>query len=329
MSEHTALIPAGADQQIALLNAASLWADSSTAATTLRRKEIMHDKIAAVRSFFEHARKHPAAVKPANVRAWLSQLEEEGLRPATIYARASRLSSFYEWIMRDPQLRETITANPVKQARPRAPRAYQGESINALSDKEVDALLAVIKTKAEAGSITAKRDYALTLFFLATGMRRNEVIGLRGRNIEERDDCLIIKSFVKGGDYRARELSSMAPRAALYEYLEASGRSRALKTDAPLWTRHDRAGKPGAAMTSHAFALNLKAYAKEAGIESIHIHQIRHTFARIVADDSGSMLETQEALGHRNLATTKVYVQRITVKRDKHSDRIMKRAGLG
>jgi integrase len=44
-----------------------------------------------------------------------------------------------------------------------------------------------------------------------------------------------------------------------------------------------------------------------------------------VAEDSGSITETQDALGHRNAATTRVYVQRIAVKRDKHSERILGR----
>ncbi len=330
MTERTALIltPVAGGEQIALRNAVELWADSSTASTTLRRDEVKHDKSAAVLGFFEHVGKHPADVKPGDVRAWRSHLERQDLKPATVYARTSRLSSFFEWAMRAPQLREFITGNPVSQARPKAPRAYQGESLKALTDEEVKQLLGVIKAQADAGSVTAKRDYALTVFYLLTGMRRSEVMSLRGRSIEEREDCLIIKSKVKGGDYRARELSNEAARAALFEYLEASGRSQALRTDAPLWTRHDRAGKPGAEMTTHAYALNLKKYAKGAGIEGIHVHQLRHTFARMVADDTGSIVETQDALGHRSQATTKVYVQRIAIKRDKHSDKISKRVGL-
>ena len=45
----------------------------------------------------------------------------------------------------------------------------------------------------------------------------------------------------------------------------------------------------------------------------------------MVAEDTGSLMDTQEALGQRNLATTRVYVQRISVKRDKHSEGIAKR----
>jgi site-specific recombinase XerD len=89
-----------------------------------------------------------------------------------------------------------------------------------------------------------------------------------------------------------------------------------------LWTRHDRAGKPGAPLSSRSFAENLKVYAREAGIEHIHVHQTRHTYARIVAEETGSYLEAQEALDHENAATTRVYVQRITVKADKHGGKV-------
>ena len=71
--------------------------------------------------------------------------------------------------------------------------------------------------------------------------------------------------------------------------------------------------------------MNLKRYARQAGIGSIHLHQTRHTFARMVAEDSGSITETQDALGHKNVATTRVYVQRIAVRRDRHSEQILKR----
>jgi len=101
-----------------------------------------------------------------------------------------------------------------------------------------------------------------------------------------------------------------------------------LGSNRPLWTRHDRAGRSGAPLSSHSFSKNLKGYALTAGIEKIHIHQTRHTFARIISEDTGSIVETQDALGHKNLATTRVYIGRIAVKRDKHSQQITARLKL-
>ena len=220
-----------------------------------------------------------------------------------------------------------IHSNPVKLARPKAPKAYQTEGTQALDDDEVRALVRVIKTRADSGSIVGKRDLAMLLLYLLTGMRRREVAQLRWGNVEV-NDIITLTGEVKGGDYVAREVVDPAARDALVEYLRASGRLGGIKAESPLWTRHDRAGNPGDPLTSHAFVKNLKRYAQEAGIADIHLHQTRHTFARIVAEETGSIIETQDALGHKNPATTRLYVQRISVKRDKTSSKVAARLGL-
>jgi integrase len=325
MVDSERLVPVKNDLEAILRNASSIWADSTTRQTSLKRDDLLRDKMSAISAFFAFTGKHPGEVTPVDVRAWRSALEVQGLKPATVYARLSRLSSFYEWVIGDARMGESVKSNPVKLARPKAPRAYQTESVSSLTDKQVRGLVAAIKNKADGGSIVAKRDYALLMFYLVTGMRRSEVINLRGRDLEEREGVLILRGQVKGSDYVEREVRDPAARAALRDYLESSGRLKALKTDAPLWTRHDRAGKPGAALSSHAFAHNLKLYGKEVGLEKIHVHQTRHTYARMVAEETGSIIETQDALGHRHASTTRVYVQRIAVKRDKHSERISSR----
>jgi integrase len=91
---------------------------------------------------------------------------------------------------------------------------------------------------------------------------------------------------------------------------------------------HDGAGSPGEALTSHCFVKNLKKYAREAGVEGFHLHRTRHTFARIVSEVSGDITATQNALDHRSRSTTRVYVQRIAVKRDLYSEEVSKRWGV-
>lgn len=307
---------------LALRNAVGLWADATTNCSSECRANLLRDKTGAVTSFFGRAGKHPGAIKPMDVKAWQSAMEAAGLARATVYTRICFLSSFFRWAMRDPQLGQFITSNPALLARPKAPKSYQTESTKALSDEQLQALVKTLRKRACGNDLTAKRDYALLLFYVLTGMRRNEVVGLRGNDIEFGDERLVIRSRVKGGDYLGREVRDPLPRAALKDYLTASGRGDVLGSDRPLWTRHDRAGLPGAPLTSHAFVRNLKLYAKAVGIEHLHLHQTRHTFARLVAERTGSIIETQDALGHKSPATTRVYVQRISVKRDKHSEAI-------
>jgi integrase len=332
MSENTetALVPLERDTQATLRHALRLWAEASTAPSTERREEIQGYKQRVVSSFFTYIKKHPGEISALDVEEWRKWLERQkpdgmGLRPNTVYARVCFLSSFFEWAMRDPSLREYIRNNPARLALPKAPKAYQTESVKAWTDEELQAIVNVINEKAESGNVVGKRDYALLLFYLTTGMRRQEVISLRGGNLKFEDDSITLTGKVKGGDYVGREVRDPLLREALMDYLSSSGRLSALKTDSPLWTRHDRAGKPGAALSSHAFVKNLKRYAREAGVGDVHLHQTRHSFARIVAEETGSLTDTQDALGHRNASTTRVYVQRIAIKRDKHSERITSR----
>jgi integrase len=320
-----ALIPAGQTVNLALLNAIHLWAAATTGAESACRQDLLRSKRQAVSSFFAHCGKHPGEVTALDVQAWRGALEGKGLKPATVYARVSRLSSFYSWVMRDPALGPFIKGNPADFARPKAPKAYQTESSKALDDEQLGALVRVVMRRAATGDVVGKRDYALLLLFITTGMRRQEVIGLRGSDLELREDDLVVRCRVKGGDYVGRAVNEPLVREALLDYLKSCGRGNALGSDRPLWTRHDRAGRPGAPLSSHSFSKNLKGYAREAGVGKIHVHQTRHTFARIISEETGSIVETQDALGHKNLATTRVYIGRIAVKRDKHSRQITAR----
>ncbi len=321
----TALVPAAGEYQAALRNSLRLWSDAVTAASTEQREQLLRYKQRVVEAFFHFTGKHPAEVKPSHVQEWRKELEKQELSPSTIYSRVCFLSSFFQWAMREPALREIIASNPARLALPKAPKAYQTESVKGWTDEELQTIVEVVRAKAATGDVVGKRDYALLLFYLVTGMRRQEVISLRGRNIKMDYDFLTLTGKVKGGDYVGREVRDPILREAITDYLASCHRMSVLKTDAPLWTRHDRAGVPGAPLTSHAFVKNLKRYARDAGVGHVHLHQTRHSYARIVAEETGSITDTQDALRHRNAATTRVYVQRIAVKRDKHSGQITAR----
>jgi integrase/recombinase XerD len=320
----TALVRQGADLQAALRSALSLWADATTDVTTRRREELLKGKAKVIEDFFAFVEKHPGEVAPEDVKLWQRRLEEH-LRPATVYVRVSLLSSFYEWMMRDPLLGRFVQSNPVRLARPRAPKPYQTESVRSFTDEELIALVEHVRGLAAGdGNLVAKRDYALLRLYLATGWRREEVISLHGQDVRV-TDILIITGRAKGGHYRAKEVRDAEVKEALLNYLAAAGRLHALKTDAPLWTRHDNPKLAGEQLTSHAFVRNLKLYARAAGLGHIHLHQTRHTFARVVSEETGSISATQDALDHRNRATTSFYVQRIAIKRDLYSEHLASR----
>ena len=323
----------------ALDTAISIWAKSTTREGE-RLGDLLRDKSRVVQHFFAFSGRRPQDVTPGDVRDWLDELRARGIptrtpagelvdgepySAASVYAAASRLSSFYTWLMRDSALRELITHNPVDLVRPRSPRAYEGSQ--ALTPDELDALLAVVRTKANAGELVAKRDWALLLFYVTTAHRREEVNRLKWRDVKK-NGKLTVYFQVKGGERQWEEVD-LAVWDALVDYLRAAGRLDSMTPDAPLWTAHDRSGKStGSPLSSHSFAANLKRYAKLAGLDGIHVHQLRHTAAALAGDESGDMGAVQNLLGHKNQQTTKIYLPRITVKKNPLGSAIARRLGL-
>lgn len=333
--EETALQRISASEfHTAVRAAADAWAGATTDQSLDRRDDLVHDKAKVVASFFVFSRKDPLEVRAPDVKEWQAKMEEQGITASTIYIRTSMLSSFYRWAMANTPLGQHLNINPVALARPKKPKPYRTKQTKSLLDDELRTLLAHIKALASIpDNMTAKRDYALLQWYVKTGRRRSEVIGLRGSDVQLRElsgdgvkeEILVVRYRIKGGRYLMSELRDAIVRVALLDYLQASGRDDVLKSERPLWTRHDRAGRPGAPLTSHAFVKNLKRYAKEAGLEHIHNHMTRHTFARMINEESGSLMETQEALDHEDQATTRIYLEAVAIKRDKYSERISKR----
>lgn len=336
---------------LALQRTADLWANATTDPNSVFRQQMLRDKTQALLTFAAFVQKPLGAITPDDVLSWQRSLEAQGLAPETVYGRISRVSSFYEWALKEPLLAQQIGANPVKLARPKAPKPYQSESVKALSDAEIDRLLGAIRARFDdpnqVDRVVARRDYALFLFYVLSGRRRTEIIRLRWVDIELRaDGSLVMQAKVKGGTYLQQEIADPSVQAALLDYLQYSGRRESMKKITPLWVAHDRAqhtppGKtkhnlskdkvarqPGKQLSSHGFVKQLKGYAEAAGLEHIHLHQTRHTYARIVSEDSGSIGEVQDALGHKNPGTTRVYVPRVAVKKDKHSRAIATRFAL-
>ncbi len=327
----------------AMIKAVEMWADARTDVGSDRRHDLLRDKRNALLSdgeagsaagFFTFIPKSVDQVTPDDVRQWQAYLEDMGLSGSSVYARISRLSSFYNWLIDDPYFRGHITYNPVDLARPKAPKAYQNDKARALSDEDARRLLLHVRSEAAKGDVNAKRDYALLRFYFATGKRRAEIIRLEWGDLEFSEEAIVIHTEEKGGLYQSTEVRDPGVLVALLDYIKASGRWDGLNNvpliepDDPLWLRHDRAAKGYQPVTSHGFVKALKRYAKACGIGHIHLHQTRHTVARLVGEHAGDLSEVQAVLGHQNIATTRIYLSRVTVKKDRYSRKIAGRLGL-
>ncbi len=327
-----------------LIDAVEQWADDRTRADSKRRHDLLRDKYNALlgdgkdgtaAGFFVCIGEQPQDVTPEDVQRWQDYLKEVELSHASIYARVSRLASFYDWLAKHAERYPDwqTDANPAKLARPKAPKAYQSKKSKSLSDEDARTLLHHVREEAGKDNISAKRDYALLRFYFATGMRRSEIIDLRWHNLEFEKHRMIIHLENADGSYRTVYVTDGGVKNALFAYLRASERWDGLRNapdmrdSDPLWLRHDRAAKGQQPVTSHGFVYMLKKYAKACGIGSIHVHQMRHTVARI-ARETGDINTVQALLGHQNIATTRAYVERVAGDSEEDDANISERLGL-
>lgn len=304
------------------------WLTRTVNSSLKRSNDIRNDKSKAVFDFFDFCGKSAEQILPSDVEEWRWSLKTQNLADGTIYNRISALAQFFEYLRNEVGMIKLIPINPAKVSLPKASKPFQSESVKALSRDELGKLLEVVGNHANGKQLVHLRDHALLQFYVATGRRRAEIISLRGNSIEIKDDRFFIKAKVKGGFFLNFELNDETTKNALFDYLESTNRTDIFSKDEPIWLRHDKGANSNKnsnkkkGLTSHGFARRMNVYAIEAGIKHFHIHRLRHTFAKIVSEYSESMAETQEALGHSNIKTTQIYVQRLAVKKDKHSKSI-------
>lgn len=304
------------------------WAETSTA-DGKRKADLLRDKLQALTGngvtsspnrkapplgFFAYTGKG-LAVTAGDVQAWRDYLKAAGLSASSVYARVSRVSAFYSWLIANGR----ATTNPVAEARPKAPKPYQNRKAQALADNDVKALLDHVKQLADGGQLQALRDYALLLMYFNTGKRRAELINLRGGDMRV-NGVLRIITRQKGGNYLTTRIKKPETLAALRAYLAATGRTlEGLKPGEAVWLRHDTGGK-GQALTSHGFVKQFKRYAKAAGLGDVHLHQTRHTVALKLKQEYGDIGPAQTTLGHTDPRTTLIYTGRLEEQTDYVSD---------
>ena len=196
---------------LALVTAVQMWADARTDASSSRRKDLIRDKTSAVGDFFSFTGKPPGEVTEIDVKLWQASLEGRGLATRTVYARISRLSSFYRWAMQNPAMAEKIHRKPVSMARPKAPKPYQSESCKSLDDDQVRALMSVVEGKTEF-DIVGRRDYCILLWLFTSGWRSSEVLGLKWSDVQINGSGMVVNTQRKGGDYERAEVNTPGPR---------------------------------------------------------------------------------------------------------------------
>jgi len=192
------------------------------------------------------------------LEAYFVALQDRDARPATVAQRYRSLQQFFRWLVDEGE----IDASPF--TRMHAP-AVPLEPPPVLREDQLKRLLAACAGR----TFDDRRDTALLRLLYDTGMRRGEIAGLKLADLDLNDEVAIVLG--KGRRPRACPFGRRTTQA-LDRYLRE--RSRHPHADSEwLWL-----GKRGR-LTETGIEQVVKRRGTQAGIEGLHPHRFRHTYA--------------------------------------------------
>lgn len=234
-----------------------------------------------------------AHVKREHVEAFMED-QLKRWRPATAANRYRSLQQLFRWLVDEGELRQS----PMEKMRPPRVPEYAPAVLTE------DAIRALLKTCQGGSTLEDRRDHALLLLLVDTGMRRAEAAGLRydpadeANNDVDLDQCLV-RVMGKGRRERILPIGAKVTKA-----LDRYVRRRAQHSQAALtalWI-----GRKGA-MTESGVAQVVKRRGREAGLGELHTHQLRHSFAHGWLASGGNEGDLMRLTGWRSRAMVQRY----------------------
>lgn len=171
-----------------------------------------------------------------------------------------------------------------------------------LTQEEVDAILRVPDRRTSQG----KRDYAIILLLLTTGLRKAEICSLKIRSLATYRNQAVIDVTGKGKRFRRIPLKPEA-LLAIKDYLKVNG---SCDPNHPLFYTLGKHGPyESRSLTGKAVDCLVKSMAKKALIKkNIHPHCLRHTFATTLLDNGNDLKTVQALMGHTQISSTECYL---------------------
>jgi integrase len=239
------------------------------------------------------------------------------VKATTHNRRLAIISSFYTHAIE----RELLAPpNPIDVIRRRRTQPYR--AARALDADVVRRGLAAI----DRASLAGARDYALISVAVVTGRRVSELAGLRCGDLEltESGRVRVIWQRTKG-DETYTDLLPPKISAFLRDYLGQvydTWEDDPPPVDAAVWvsTSNHHHGGP---ISSQAIA---DICAKRLKISKVH--RLRHTFAWTMEQKGAKLSEIQRRLGHKNIATTSLYLQALTNEENPYAEAIESAIGV-
>lgn len=253
------------------------YPDRSTAKHYLSDLKIFHQFVGD---------KDPREITVKTIDAFIQAQQAEDLLASTINRRLSTLASFFDFLSLEAEADDWL--NPVRW---KQHRVQQGRHLpRDVKDETAEALLAMIDDQ---------RDRAIFTLMLKGGLRVGEVVALDLAHVAppSQNNLAHLRVYGKGQKERIAWLT-LDSWLALQNWLDVRPESQ----DAALFLNQH-----GHRLSVSGVQYRLKQYTQRSG-EQLSCHQLRHTYARRLAERDMPLDSLAKLMGHSSLQTTQLYI---------------------
>ncbi len=224
-------------------------------------------------------------------RAYLFQLQKDGLARSTVRLRFAAYRSFFKFLVH----RRGYPKSPVAEVE--LPKADKALPV-VLTLSQIEELLELpmkSELQGQAPAWMRERDAAILELFYSTGLRLAELASLNVNNIDSINES--VRVIGKGSKERLVPIGSHAMKA-MQKYRNIAG-----VHEGPLFV-----SKLRKRLSTRSLNSVLKKYLAQSSIPfNVTPHKLRHSFATHLLDHGADLRSVQALLGHASLSTTQIY----------------------
>ena len=230
-------------------------------------------------------------------------LDEVGLAPASIERAISAIKGFHRFMVTEQICETHPTADLMLPKKPeRLPDVISREQVFRLLDEHLyewhgDAS----QRRGQLAKASLTRDQAILETLYGCGLRVSELCDLDLGDLYLDEEMLRV--FGKGSKERVVPVLGSAKRV-LQTYL---GEARPVLADGRPGTAAVFLNARGGRLTRQAVHGIVEKYGSYAGIEGLHPHTLRHSYATHLLEGGADLRIVQELLGHASVSTTQLY----------------------
>lgn len=215
-------------------------------------------------------------------------VQEVPVSSETLRCHTRVLKAFSSWLYREGYTQSNVLGNL------KMPKASM-KVMEPLSDEEIKRIIDSIDRK----TMTGKRNHAIVVTLLDTGLRASEVAGITLGNMNLKDGY--IKVMGKGSKERVVPVGKYTV-TILWDYVQ-NVRPEPLPDYDRLFLTVG-----GQSITVNTVKLLFSRLARSCGIKRLHAHLCRHTFAINYLLNGGDIFSLKEILGHTTLEMVNHYL---------------------